>query len=203
MVVLISLCMMAMAGAAVASTAEPKTILVFGDSLSAGFGLKTGEAWPFLLQQRLGPRWRVVNASVSGETTAGGLTRLPSALSQHKPNIVIVELGANDGLRGLQLADARQNLARMIELDRGAGASTVLVAMRMPPNFGAVYTTKFAKMFDELATQYQLPKPPFLFDGLADKPELFQTDQLHPLAIAQGRLLDNVWQALAPLVAGK
>ncbi|WP_374357155.1 arylesterase [Chitinimonas sp.] len=182
-----------------AMAAESKTILVFGDSLSAGYGLKYGEAWPNLLQQRLGRGWQVVNASVSGETTAGGLTRLPAALAEHKPAIVVLELGANDGLRGLPINAARQNLASMIEKNRAAGAKTVLISMQLPPNFGAAYTSKFAAMFDELAQQYQLPKPPFLFEGIADRPELFQADQLHPVASAQARLLDTVWQALGPL----
>jgi acyl-CoA thioesterase-1 len=170
--------------------------MVFGDSLSAGYGLQNGEAWPNLLQQRLGPRWQVVNASVSGETTAGGLTRLPAALAEHRPAIVVVELGANDGLRGLPVAAAKQNLARMIELSREAGARTVLVSMRLPPNFGAAYTDKFAAMFDALAKQYKLPPPPFLLDHIADQSARFQTDQLHPIASAQSQLLDNVWPAL-------
>jgi acyl-CoA thioesterase-1 len=186
-----------------AAAAEPKTILVFGDSLSAGYGLKSGEAWPNLLQARLGDRWRVVNASVSGETTAGGLTRLPAALAEHKPAIVVVELGANDGLRGLPVAAAKQNLASIIEQSRQHGAKTILISMRLPPNFGAAYTNKFAAMYDELASQYRLAKPPFLLDGMADQPALFQADQLHPVAAAQPRLLDNVWPAVQAALKAK
>jgi acyl-CoA thioesterase-1 len=180
--------------------ATPRTVLVFGDSLSAGYGLRREEAWPVLLQQKLGPNWQVVNASVSGETTAGGLTRLPAALKEHKPAIVIIELGANDGLRGLPLAGARQNLAAMIELDKAAGAKTLLVGMQMPPNFGAAFTAKFSAMFNDLALSYKLPTPPFLLDGIGDKPELFQADQLHPIASAEGALRDNVWKGLVPLL---
>lgn len=180
---------------------EPRTVLVFGDSLSAGYGIRIEQAWPSLLQQKLGQDWRVVNASVSGETTAGGLTRLPAALKQHQPDFLLLELGANDGLRGLPVETARQNLTAMIELGRKAGAKVGLIAVRLPPNFGPAYTTKFDAMFGDLARQYKLPSPPFLFDGIADKPELFQGDQLHPIATAQPRLLDNVWplvQALQP-----
>ncbi|GAB3242952.1 arylesterase [Chitinimonas naiadis] len=181
------------------SAAEPKTVLVFGDSLSAGYGIRIEQAWPSLLQQKLGDGWRVVNASQSGETTAGGLTRLPAALKQHRPDMVLLELGANDGLRGLPVETARQNLATMIEHSRKAGAKVGLIAVRLPPNFGAAYTTKFDAMFGELAKQYKLPVPPFLFDGIADRPELFQNDQLHPVANAQPRLLSNVWPAVQAL----
>jgi len=180
--------------------ATPRTVLVFGDSLSAGYGLRREEAWPVLLQQKLGTNWQVVNASVSGETTAGGLTRLPAALKEHKPAIVIIELGANDGLRGLPLDSARKNLASMIELDQAAGAKTLLISMQMPPNFGAAFTTKFSAMFDDLAQTYKLPKPPFLLDGIADKPDLFQADQLHPVARAEGTVRDNVLKGLTPLL---
>ncbi|QNM96067.1 arylesterase [Chitinimonas koreensis] len=183
-----------------AAAAEPKRLLVFGDSLSAGYGLRAEEAWPALLQQRLGEGWKVVNASQSGETTAGGLTRLPAALKAHKPDVLLIELGANDGLRGLPVEAARGNLAAMIEQGRRAGAQVALVAVRLPPNFGGPYTRRFDALFAELAKQYKLPQPPFLLDGIADKPELFQADQLHPVAGAQARLVDNVWPALAPLL---
>jgi len=178
---------------------EPRTVLVFGDSLSAGYGIRIQQAWPTLLQQKLGQDWRVVNASMSGETTAGGLTRLPAALKQHQPELLLLELGANDGLRGLPVETARQNLITMIELGRKAGARVGLIAVRMPPNFGPAYTTKFDAMFGDLARQYKLPPPPFLFEGIADKPELFQGDQLHPVATAQPRLLDNVWPLVQAL----
>ena len=185
---------------AAAWSAEAPTLLVFGDSLSAGYGLRAEEAWPVLLQQKLGPQWHVVNASVSGETTGGGLTRLPAALAAHHPRVVLIELGANDGLRGLPIAEARANLAAMIEKAQASGARPMLIAIRLPPNFGAAYTTKFAAMFDQLAEQYKLPKPPFLLDRMADKPDLFQPDQLHPIAQAEPMLLDNVMVALSPLL---
>lgn len=184
-----------------ARAADTPTVLVFGDSLSAGYGMALPAAWPSLLQQKLGARWKVVNASQSGETTAGGLTRLPAALGQHKPAVVLIELGANDGLRGLPVASARQNLASMIERSRASGARVLLVGMRLPPNFGPAYTRQFDAMYAELASQYRLPRPPFLLDGLADKPELFQPDQLHPLASSQPRLLANIWPSLTPLLA--
>lgn len=161
------------------------------------------QAWPSLLQQKLGSDWKVVNASQSGETTAGGLTRLPSALKQHKPAIVLLELGANDGLRGLPVAAARQNLEKMIVQSRAAGARVGLIATRLPPNFGAPYTTKFDAMFAELAKAHRLPTPPFLLDGIADQPNLFQPDQLHPTAAAQPRLLANVWPSLQPLLKAR
>jgi acyl-CoA thioesterase-1 len=179
---------------------EVRTLLVFGDSLAAGYGIRAEQAWPALLGQRLGTGWRVVNASQSGETTAGGLTRLPQALATHKPSIVVLELGANDGLRGLSIDTARRNLAKMIELAQAQRARVVLVGMQLPPNFGPAYTQKFASLFEELARQYQLPKPPFLLEGIADRPELFQADQLHPVAAAQPRLLENVWPAVARAV---
>jgi len=180
--------------------ANVPTVLVFGDSLSAGYGLRAEEAWPSLLQQKLGSAWHVVNASVSGETTAGGLTRLPAALATHHPSVVLIELGANDGLRGLPLDTARANLAAMIEQTQAAGARPVLLSLRLPPNFGAAYTTKFAEMYETLAKQYKLPSPPFLLDHLADKPELFQPDQLHPIARAESQVLDNVMVVLGPVL---
>ncbi len=180
--------------------AEPKTLLVFGDSLSAGYGLRREEAWPVLLQEKLGADWLVINASVSGETTAGGLTRLPAALAQHKPTIVVIELGANDGLRGLPVDVARKNLASMIELDRASGAKTLLIGMKLPPNFGSAFGAKFSGMYDDLAQAYKLPPPPFLLDGIADKPELFQADQLHPIASAEAQLRDNVMAGLNNLI---
>lgn len=181
----------------VAQAAPTKTVLVFGDSLSAGYGIRIEQSWPSLLQNKLGKNWLVVNASQSGETTLGGLGRFPAALKQHRPNVVVIELGANDGLRGLPVAAAKQNLASMIEQSQAAGAKVTLVAIRLPPNFGGTYTAQFDAMYGDLAKRYQLPTPPFLFDGIADKPELFQADQLHPIAAAQEKLLMNVWPALA------
>jgi acyl-CoA thioesterase-1 len=180
--------------------ADPrKTLLVFGDSLSAGYGLRVAEAWPTLLQARLGERFRVVNASVSGETTAGGLTRLPAALAEHRPAIVLLELGGNDGLRGLPLEAAGKNLAAMIELAQAAGAKVLLVSLQLPPNLGERYTGQFQALFGTLAQRYHLPAPPFLLEGVADQRELFQGDQIHPVASAQPRLLDKVYPALLEL----
>ncbi len=183
--------------------AQAATILVWGDSLSAGYGLKPAEAWPTLLQTRLeaeGFRHTVVNGSVSGETSAGGLSRLPAALKQHKPDILILELGANDGLRGLKTALLADNLKAMVGAARTAGARVLLVGMRMPPNYGPAYTSSFEQSFTEVATADKVPLVPFLFDGFADKPDLFQADGIHPTAAAQPLILDTVWKGLAPLL---
>jgi acyl-CoA thioesterase I len=176
-----------------------QTVLVFGDSLSAGYGLRASEAWPSLLQARLGAGFKVVNASVSGETTAGGLTRLPAALAEHQPRLLVLELGGNDGLRGLPLAAAEKNLAAMIDLGQRAGAKVLLVSVRLPPNLGGAYTGRFQAMYERLAAAWHLPAPPFLLEGMADKRELFQADQIHPVASAQPTLAGNVYPALLAL----
>ena len=176
-----------------------KAVLVFGDSLSAGYGIRVSEAWPTLLQARLGEGFKVVNASVSGETTAGGLTRLPAALKEHRPALVILELGGNDGLRGLPLDLAEKNLAAMIELAQAAGSRVLLLSLQLPPNLGERYTGQFQALFGGLARRYHLPAPPFLLEGVADKRELFQADQIHPVASAQPQLVDNVYPALRDL----
>jgi acyl-CoA thioesterase-1 len=186
--------------AARANTArEAKVVLVFGDSLSAGYGLRSAEAWPSLLQQKLGDGYTVVNASQSGETTAGGLTRLPAALQHYRPSLVLLELGGNDGLRGLPLASAEKNLASMIELSRAAGARVLLIAMELPPNLGEEYTARFRGLYVSLARSFHLPAPPFLLEHVAEHRELFQADQIHPVASAQPQLLENVYPALAAL----
>lgn len=189
-----------------AGAVQASTILVWGDSLSAGYGLKSGEAWPTLLQTRLkdeGFRHTVVNASVSGETSAGGRSRLPAALEQHKPSIVILELGANDGLRGLRPQLMAENLTAMIDAARAAGSQVLLVGMHMPPNYGAAYTRRFAQTFTDVAQARKVPLVPFLLDGFADQPELFLSDGIHPTAEAQPRVLDTVWQGLQPLLGRK
>lgn len=189
-----------------AGAVQASTILVWGDSLSAGYGLKSGEAWPTLLQTRLkdeGFRHTVVNASVSGETSAGGRSRLPAALEQHKPSIVILELGANDGLRGLRPQLMAENLTAMIDAARAAGSQVLLVGMHMPPNYGAAYTRRFAQTFTDVAQAREVPLVPFLLDGFADQPELFLSDGIHPTAEAQPRVLDTVWQGLQPLLRRK
>lgn len=184
-------------------TAQAATIMVWGDSLSAGYGLQADEAWPTLLQTRLeekGFRHTVVNASVSGETSAGGRSRLPAALEQHEPDIVILELGANDGLRGLPPKLLAENLDAMISAARGAGAQVLLVGMQMPPNYGPVYTRRFAQTFTTVAKAQKVPLVPFLLEGFADQPELFLNDGIHPTADAQHKVLDTIWHGLKPLL---
>ena len=186
-----------------AGAAPAASILVWGDSLSAGYGLKPGEAWPTLLQTRLareGFRHQVVNASVSGETSAGGRSRLPAALAEHKPAILILELGANDGLRGLKPDLLADNLRAMITAAQLAGARVLLVGMRMPPNYGPAYTRRFADTFADVARTQKVALVPFLMDGFADRPELFQADGIHPTAQAQPLIVDTVWQGLKPLL---
>ncbi|WP_407280294.1 arylesterase [Aromatoleum evansii] len=185
--------------------AQAATILVWGDSLSAGYGLRSQEDWPTLLQTRLvreGFRHTVINGSVSGETTAGGRTRLSAALDRHKPDLVILELGANDGLRGLQPALMGENLSAMIQAARGKGAKVLLVGMQLPPNYGPAYTRRFQQTFTEVARSEKVPLVPFLLDGFADKPDLFQPDGIHPTAEAQPLILETVWKGLKGLLKG-
>jgi len=191
--------------ASVAGAAGPTapTIVVLGDSLSAGYGIKVEQGWVNLLAQRLateGYGYRVVNASVSGETTQGGLARLPRALETHKPAIVVVELGGNDGLRGLPLAASRENLAKIIDLARAARARVLLVGMMIPPNYGPRYGEEFRQMFTTLAGEYSLAFVPFMLDQVALKPELMQTDGIHANAAGQPQILANLWPALKPLL---
>jgi len=183
-----------------------RTVMVFGDSLSAAFGLATNQGWVALLAERISrekPSWRVVNASVSGETTSGGLRRLPEDLKRHRPSLVVIALGANDGLRGLPVAAARANLEEMIRLARAAKAQPVLVGLMLPPNYGIDYAREFHDMYPHLARRHSVPLVPFLLDGVAERRELFQADQLHPTADAQPRILDNVWPLLVPLLERK
>ena len=181
--------------------AESPVILVLGDSLSAGYGIPVEKGWVSLLQRRLVERgfpYRVVNASISGDTTSGGLSRLPAALELHRPAIVVLELGANDGLRGQPPMAMSRNLSQMIERSQQAGARVLLAEMRIPPNYGPLYTQKFQATFGELAQHYAIPLIPFLLDGVAGNPALIQDDGLHPRAEAQPRILDNVWAVLEP-----
>ncbi|MHB1174154.1 MAG: arylesterase [Sulfuriferula sp.] len=181
-------------------------ILVFGDSLSAGYGLQTGQAWPDLLQQRLDSQkqdWHVVNASISGETSAGGLSRLPVTLARHKPAIVILELGANDGLRGLSPDVMQNNLQAMIQLIQRAGARVLLVGIHLPPNYGMVYTQKFQHVYETLAQQQHIVLLPTLLKDIETRRELFQTDGLHPIASAQSKVLNNIWKPLQRLLTKK
>lgn len=186
-----------------AVAASDRTVLVLGDSLSAGYGLKPAQGWVALLEQRLrteGYEYRVVNASVSGETSGGGLQRLPRALELHKPSVVIVELGANDGLRGLPVPLTRGNLTKIVTAAGQAGAKVLLVGMRLPPNYGPRYTNDFMRMFRDIATASRIGLVPFLLQSVALKPALMQADGLHPTAQAQAALLDTVWPQLAPLL---
>lgn len=182
-------------------------ILVVGDSLSAEYGLKRGTGWVALLERRLAGEnivARVVNASISGETTSGGRTRLPALLTQHKPTHVVIELGGNDALRGLPLNGTEDNLAQMTQAAQKAGARVLLVGMQVPPNYGSDYTKRFSGLFGKLARQYKAALVPFLLQGVADAPDaraLFQADGIHPRAEAQGKMLDNVWPELKKLLA--
>ena len=181
----------------------PKTVLVVGDSLSAEYGITRGTGWVALLEQKLKAEnipARVVNASISGETTIGGRTRLPALLDQHKPNIVVIELGANDGLRGLPVASAEGNLRAMVDMAQKKNAKVMLVGMRMPPNYGRAYTESFFNMFKKLSSETKSPLVPFMLEGVADKPSLFQQDRMHPTAAAHPIILNNIWPQFAPLV---
>lgn len=174
-------------------------MLVYGDSLSAAYGIPREAGWVALLERRLAegkPPWRTVNASVSGETTAGGLARLSAVLDRHNPGIVILELGANDGLRGLPVEQTAANLKAMATLAKQRGARVLLVGMQLPPNYGSSYTREFRDVYPGVAKQVGLPLVPFLMAGIATRPELFQADGLHPVALAQPRLMENVWQEL-------
>jgi acyl-CoA thioesterase-1 len=179
------------------------TVLVFGDSLSAGYGINVKDGWVALLAKRLaaeGYGYQVVNASVSGETTGGGRTRLPRALELHQPAVVVLELGSNDGLRGLPIEQMRANLDAMIKLSSERGARVLLVGMQIPPNYGPTYTTGFHGTFQELAERYKVALVPFFMEGVALRGELIQDDGLHPNTAGQPLLLDNVWPFLAPLL---
>lgn len=185
------------------AAAAPNSILVLGDSLSAGYGVKVDATWVALLGQRLakqGYGYRVVNASISGETTGGARSRLPRALDLHKPAVVIIELGGNDGLRGLPLKQVRGNFEYLIETSQATQAKVVLVGMRMPPNYGAEYANSFHALYGELAKKYDVPLVDFFLDGVALDDTLMQADGIHPNATAQPKLLDNLWPALSKVL---
>ena len=182
-------------------TAAKPTVLVIGDSLSAGYGLRGEKSWVDLLQDRLGSAYEVVNASISGDTTGGGLARIGKTLDEHKPDIVIIELGGNDGLRGLPIETIRDNLTAMAQAVVAANAQPVLAGMLMPPNLGPRYTEAFQQVYEEVAEAAGAALVPFLLEGVALSEEgLMQDDGVHPTAAAQVRLLDNVWRVLGPLV---
>ena len=186
-----------------AALADTQTLLVFGDSLSAGFGIAQAQSWPARLAERLREGhypYRVINASISGETTSGGVARLPEALARFKPAIVILELGANDGLRGLPLSEMRGNLDTMIRKCQTRHVRVLLVGIRLPPNYGGDYTKGFADSYAELARKRRTALLPFLFEGFAEDRAAFQADGLHPTAALQPKMLDNVWRVLLPLL---
>ncbi|MBG6287644.1 MULTISPECIES: arylesterase [Pseudomonas] len=183
--------------------AAAQTLLVVGDSISAGLGLDTSLGWVSLLDKRLkeqGFDYQVVNASISGDTTAGGLARLPALLSEQKPKLVVIELGGNDGLRGMAPAQLQQNLASMVDQSRQAGAKVILLGMRLPPNYGQRYTDAFAKVFDSVASEQKIPLVPFFLEGVGGVQGMMQADGIHPAVAAQPKLLDNVWPTLKPLL---
>jgi len=195
-------CCLAWANIALAA-ASPRVLLVMGDSLSAAYGLAASEGWVSLLGERLAlkhPQWTVVNASISGETTAGGVARIDSALAQNRPALLLIELGANDGLRGLPMDLAKANLERMIVAAKAADAQVMLIGMEIPPNYGPEYTTQFRSMYRELAQRHALPLLPFLLEPIARERDAFQPDNLHPVAAAQPRILEHVWTLLEPLL---
>lgn len=179
------------------------TVLVVGDSISAAFGLDTRQGWVALLEKRLieqGFDHQVVNASISGDTSAGGAARLPALLTEHQPELVIIELGGNDGLRGQPPVQLQQNLAAMVEQSQKVGAKVLILGMRLPPNYGVRYTTAFAAVFPKVATETGAELVPFVLEGIGGVPSMMQRDGIHPAAEAQPRLLDNVWPMLKPML---
>ena len=182
---------------------NPRTVLVMGDSLSAAYGLSATQGWVALTAERIEkekPGWRVVNASISGETTAGGAARIVDAVVRHRPSVVVIELGANDALRGLPLRETRRNLARMIGAAQGIGAEVLLVGMRIPPNYGPDYTREFERGYRQLSERFDAALLPFLLQPIAADRGNFQADNMHPVAAAQPKLRDHVWPALLPLM---
>lgn len=179
------------------------TVLIYGDSLSAAYGLSRDAGWATLLQARLrqaGMDYTVTNASISGETSSGGAARIAAALKAHKPRVIIVALGANDGLRGLPPEQMRANLAKIVSQSQRAKARVLLVGMRMPPNYGETYTRQFEQVYTRLAREHKTALVPFLLQGMDQRRDLFQSDNMHPTAAAQPLLLENVWKALVPLL---
>ena len=188
------------------SFAAAATILVFGDSLSSAYGLQRDQGWTTLLQQRLTEKkldYRIANASISGETTFGGRNRIETALKTHRPSIVVIALGGNDGLRGLGIDAMRANLETMVRASRKSGAQVLLVGMHLPPNFGTAYAKKFQQSFRVVATKEGVSLVPSLLDGFAERQDLFQPDGIHPTAPAQALVLENVWKGLQPLLKNR
>ena len=193
----------ALQSASLAAQPKAPVILIVGDSVSAGYGLPSGSGWATLLQQRLAAEhypYRVVNASISGDTTAGGSARLPGLLAANRPAVTVIELGGNDGLRGGNLDAMEQNLDTMTLAAQRAGARVLLVGMRLPPNYGPDYVRRFEATFAAVAARHKTALVPFFFEGFGDDGQMFQPDRIHPVAAAQAKLLDNVWSALKPLL---
>ncbi|WP_241084894.1 arylesterase [Candidatus Vondammii sp. HM_W22] len=189
----------------IACQAGPPVILVLGDSLSAAYGIEQEAGWVSLLQKRLVASHyphRVINASISGDTTIGGLNRLPRAIQQHKPAVLIIELGGNDGLRGFGFQQTRRNLEQMVRLGLDAESRVLLLGMMLPPNFGKVFTEKFLGIYQQVSTRTAVPLVPFFLDGVADRPGWMQGDNIHPNGNGQPVMLDNVWRQLEPLLPG-
>jgi acyl-CoA thioesterase-1 len=185
------------------SPVESTTIMVYGDSLSAGYGLPQKTGWVSMLKTQLEKQqavYQIINASISGETTLGGLNRIEQALKRHHPNIVIVELGANDGLRGLPIKSIHDNLEAIVKACKQNKASILLVGMRLPPNYGTAYTKKFSAIYQQIAKRHELRLVPFLLAGFGDKPEYFQEDKMHPNKNAQEKILNNVWKVLHKMI---
>lgn len=190
----------------ISSSGHSAGIVVIGDSLSAAYGMDESQGWVNLLRQRLkaqGLSESVVNASISGDTTRGGLARLPALLEQHRPDLVIIELGGNDGLRGLSLKAMRKNLSKMVELSRAAGAETVLAGVRLPPNYGRAYTERFHRVYQRLHERQSVKLVPYILAGVDDRPEWMQADGIHPSAEGQSRILENVWPVILPVLTDK
>ncbi len=195
----------ATATAAKSAAVRPKhpVVLIVGDSLSAGYGLETGKGWAALLATRMTqqfPHWQVVNASVSGDTTAGGLSRLPALLARDKPAVVVIELGGNDALRGMSLSATQANLTAMVQQSKAQGARVLLLGMEIPPNYGPAYTQRFAAIFPAVAKAEHVGLVPFFLAGVVNHPSWFQADNIHPTAIAQPVMLNTVWPKLLPLL---
>jgi len=203
LLILYGLCGLILYGLCGTVAAANPTLLVLGDSLSAGYGIDPQRGWVSLLQQRIeaaGLPHRVINAGISGDTSSGGLTRLPRSLEVYQPEVVIIELGANDGLRGLSLDELRQNLVRMVDLSLDSGAQVLLLGMRIPPNYGRRFADAFHQVYHGVAVDKGVPLVPFFLEGVVDSPELMQDDNIHPNEKAQVRMLDNVWEGLRPLL---
>ena len=191
---------LALPGLGSAQTAGPR-VLVLGDSLSAAYNMPTEAGWVALLADRLGAGAEVINAAISGETTAGARARLPQALESHSPDIVVIALGGNDGLRGVALSEVRDNLEAMIAMARGAGAHVVLAGVRLPSNYGSAFIERFRGVYEEVASETGVAHVPKILAGVAEQPSLMQDDGIHPNAEAQPVILENIWQALGPIVS--